>query len=209
MNADRQIRNGQTPYGRVVTLTFLSPRLQVKSFTEPLAQYLKAETGASVALVRFTDATHSTNFDRRQPLNPLVNGNARLLEQLTPNDAGFHIINLGVSHESHRPGWIALLIDQLRHRFDYILIEAVTEDLEAAWLPEFTGYRLYVRPFFETMMFIILIYSNRRIKLRNLNNKARLNSNRRSASAKENSWMVMTRSSSMWPVPWRCSSAVV
>jgi NTE family protein len=150
MNRERSIRTLETPQGRVITLTFISRRLPAPAFAEPLAQCLHAETGASVALVRLTDNGSSASLNGSPPVNLAFDGSFQLLPQLPPKEAGVCLANLKIGDQLHPPGWIALLLEQLRRRFDYVLIEAVTEDLTASLLFEFLlrsdlGY-LFIRP---------------------------------------------------------------
>jgi NTE family protein len=149
MNMERSIRNGRMPEGRVVTLTFLSSRSPASSFTEPLAEYLHTETGSTVLLLRLTDAASPAKPAEKPSASLTFDGSYRQLPDLLPTDAGFHLFNLRIGHESYRPGWIESLLEELRSRFDYILIEAVSEELTASWLFEFllhsdTGY-MFVR----------------------------------------------------------------
>src|ERR1700722_19410220 len=145
MNVERSIRNAGTPVGRVVTFTFLSGRSPASSFTEPVAQYLHTETGSTVLLIRLMDAANPVKSGEKPSVNMTFDGGYRQLPELLPTDAGFHLFNLRINHESYRSGWIESLLEEFRGRFDYILIEAVSEELTASWLFEFllhsdTGY---------------------------------------------------------------------
>ena len=149
MNVERSIRGLETPHGRVVTLTFLSRHLPAPSFTRLLAQCLRAETGAAVALVRLRDPGDSVKLTGRTPVTLTLDGSLQIPPQLPLTDDGFCLVNLDISNELHPPGWIASLLDQLRRRFHYVLIEAVAEELSAPTLFEFllhsdVGY-LFVR----------------------------------------------------------------
>ena len=137
MNVERSVRDTGTPVGRVDTLTFISRHLPASSFTEPLAQYLHAETGSTVLLLRLSDAAAPDKPTEKPSVDLTFGGDNRQLPQLLPTDAGFHLFNLKISHDSYHPGWIESLLEELRHRFDYILIEAVPEELSAATLFEF------------------------------------------------------------------------
>jgi NTE family protein len=133
------------PAGRVATLTFLSHQLPAYSFTEPLAQNLHDETGLKVLLIRLSDAANPAKLTEKPSATMTFDGSPPQLPQSLPTDTGFHLLNLRISNESYRPGWVESLLEDLRSRFDYILIEAASEELTAAWLFEFllhsdTGY---------------------------------------------------------------------
>jgi NTE family protein len=150
MNVERPIRDSEISQGRVVTLTFLSRHVPVSLFTEPLAQCLHAETGTPVALVRFADNGELAGFDGRPKVNLTLDGSLQLPSQLPPAGNGFCLFDLEIADELHPPGWIASLLEQLRRRFDYVLIEAAAEKLPVPSLFEFLlhsdlGY-LFVRP---------------------------------------------------------------
>ena len=147
MKVEQAIRDAGV--GEVVTLTFLSKYLSPSPFTEPLAQYLHAETGLKVLLIRLTNVANPAEPSEKSPVDLTSNGNYRQLPQLLPADGGFHLCTLKISDESYHPGWVEPLLEQLRHRFDYVLVEAVSEELPAAVLFEFllhsdTGY-MFVR----------------------------------------------------------------
>jgi NTE family protein len=147
MNVERSIRNAGASQGRVVSLTFLSRRLPASSISEPLAQSLHSETGASVVLVRLANAGNLVDLNERPFSNLAYPGRNRQLPPLAPTDAGFYLFNVGISNESLQDGWVESLLDQLRRRFDYVLIEMVTEELTAPMLFQFllhsdTGYML-------------------------------------------------------------------
>ena len=150
MNVERSIRDLETSHGRVVTLAFLSRQLPAASFTKPLSQYLCTQTGAKVALVRFTPSGTPAVLNEPPQINLSVEVGRSLPSQLPQKNTGPQLINLRIENESYNSGWILSLLEQLRSRFDYILIEAVTEDLPAPLLFDFllhsnTNY-LFVRP---------------------------------------------------------------
>ena len=150
MNMEWPIRGVETPHGRVVTLTFLSRCLSASFFTEPVARYLHAETGAPVALIRLTDDSKPQNSSGRKLLNFTLNDGFQLPPQLPLMDAGFCLVNLKIGNDSLPAGWIASLLEQLQRRFHYVLIEALAEELTAPSLFEFLlrsdlGY-LFVQP---------------------------------------------------------------
>jgi len=137
VNVVRAIRGLETPQGRTVTLVFLSRRLPAALLSEQLAQNLHAETGAPVALVRLSADGNHSGGNGQAAANFTLDGNYQLPLLSTPSADGFSLINLAMAEASHPPGWIAALLEQLRHRFHYVLIEAVAEELPAPSLFEF------------------------------------------------------------------------
>lgn len=135
MNVKQPIRDVEASEGQVVTLTFLSKCLPASSFTEPLAQYVYEETGQKVALLRLTDAANPARPSEKPSVNLTFNGSCERLPELLPTATS--LINLRISSESCHPEWVDSLLEDLRRRFDYILIEAVAEELSASWLFEF------------------------------------------------------------------------
>jgi len=171
MYVERPIRSLEASHGRVATLAFLSRRLPASSFTEPLAQSLRIQTGTTVALVRLIDASLPANLHERPSVDLTLDGSCQLVPQLPPMDAGIQLIHLKICHESYPPGQIASLLEQLRRRFDYILIEAVTEELPAAPLFEFLlhsdkGY-LFLRAANDDVYHLDLLFRELRPKLGN------------------------------------------
>ena len=169
MYVERPIRSLESSHGRVATLAFLSRHLPASSFTEPLAQSLRIQTGTTVALVRLIDASVPANLNGRPSVDLTLDGNYQLVPQLPPTDAGVQRIHLKICHESYPHGQIASLLEQLRQRFDYVLIEAVTDELPAAPLFEFllrsdTGY-LFVRAANDDVYHLDLLVRELRPKL--------------------------------------------
>jgi NTE family protein len=134
MNVERSIRDLETSHGRVVSLAFLSRDLPAASFTRPLSQYLRTQTGAKIALVRFTPAGNPVVENDPLPVNLTVDMDRPPALPMSSEDAGAHLVNVNIGNESYPPGWTTSLLEQLRKRFEYVLIEAVTEDLPAPLL---------------------------------------------------------------------------
>jgi NTE family protein len=150
MNLERPMQGLEAPPRRVVTLAFLSKRLPSALLGEQVAQVLRDETGASVALVRLARTNNLTDTTIRRTIDLMLGDGLQLPAQLTRTDNGFYFINLGVRDELCPPEWIASLLEQLRRRFRYTLIEAVSEELPAPSLFEFllrsdSGY-LFIQP---------------------------------------------------------------
>jgi hypothetical protein len=149
MNVERSTRVLETPRGRVATLAFLSRDLSAPCFSEPLARCLHNLTGASVVLVRFADADNSTTLNTRLPGDGDFGDGFKLPSKLPQNKDVFHRVNMGTCCDLHPPDWIAAILNQLRLRFRYVLIEVVSAEWPAPSLFEFLlrpdlGY-LFVR----------------------------------------------------------------
>lgn len=171
MNVERSIGGRRASQGRVVTLTFLSRQISAPLFTEPLAQYLQAETGTSVALIRLTDVENPVQFNGRPEVNSIFDGSHEAMPQMFPTDAGFYFVNLAVNGGPYPVGLVGSWLEKLRHQFDYVLIEAVTEELSAASLFEFllssdVGY-MFVRPSNEDVYHLDLLMRELRPQLTN------------------------------------------
>ncbi len=150
MNLETTVRKSGTPPGRVVTMAFLSDRLPVELLGEKVGWSLCAETGASVALVRLTQTGSLATTKLRQPPNLVLDGSLQLPPELPRTDAGFCLLNLGINGELPPPERIASLVEQLRARFHYVLVEAVADELMTPALFEFlqhsdSGY-LFLQP---------------------------------------------------------------
>lgn len=142
MNAELPIRDEVTSYGRMVTLAFLSPVLPASFLSETLAQYLYAETGTMVLLVRLNDTNNTAHSRPPSPASPAFSGET---PQPWSTNAGFYLLNLDVGEDSFSSGRVLTLLQDLRRHFDYVLVEAVTGELPAWPLFEFllrsdTGY---------------------------------------------------------------------
>jgi NTE family protein len=162
MNAERPISNLETAPGRVVTAAFLSQRLPAPLLSGQVAQSLHEETGASVMLVRLVPVHSTASEHARLKSGLLLDDDLRLPALLPPSDAGFHVLNLRLGDELMPGGWIRTLLEQLRRRFQYTLIEAVGDDLPPTALFEFllrsdSGY-LFIRPVNEDVYQLNLLH---------------------------------------------------
>src|SRR5258706_3037779 len=173
MNLETTVRKSGTPPGRVVTMAFLSDRLPVELLGEKVGWSLCAETGASVALVRLTQTGSLATTKLRQPPNLVLDGSLQLPPELPRTDAGFCLLNLGINGELPPPERIASLVEQLRARFHYVLVEAVADELMTPALFEFlqhsdSGY-LFLQPVNEDVYHLDLLLRELRPRLDNRN----------------------------------------
>jgi NTE family protein len=135
MNLGRSIQNLETG-SRIVTLAFLSQRVPSALIGEQIARSLAAETDSAVVLVRLTrPLSGDTTTIRKSILH--FSGEFPLPNEIPLTDAGFYILKIGENGELYQPERIASLVDQLRKRFRYVLIEAVADNLFAPSLFEF------------------------------------------------------------------------
>jgi NTE family protein len=137
VNVARAIRDFETSHGRTITLVFLSRRLPAWLLTGQLAQCLHQETGAPVALVRLTTDGNRPSRNGQPALNVTLDGSFQLPEFSPPAADGFSLFNVPITEELQPPGWFGALLEQLRRRFHYVLIEAVAEEVPAPSLFEF------------------------------------------------------------------------
>src|SRR5271154_5942533 len=135
MNLERPIRDLATA-SRVVTLAFLSQKLPSPLVGEQIARALSAESDSSVALIRLTrPLSGDTTTIRRNMIG--LSGEFPLPNEISRTDAGHYFLKIGDNGELYQPERIASLIEQLRKRFRYVLVEAVADDIFAPSLFEF------------------------------------------------------------------------
>ena len=118
----------ETPSSRVITLAFLSPILPAQLLGRQVARALSAETDEPVALVHLTrPPTGDTTTIRRGAVG--LSGEFPLPDEISSVEDGYHYINLGENGELYQPEWIPSLVEQLRRRFRFVLIEAVADEI--------------------------------------------------------------------------------
>ena len=95
MNLEQPIQGLEAPPRRVVALAFLSQRLPAALLGEQVAQLIRDESGASVALVRLTRTNNLTDTTIRQTIDFTLEDGLQLPSQLPRTDNG-------LSHQSGR-----------------------------------------------------------------------------------------------------------
>jgi NTE family protein len=116
------------PKSRVVTLAFMSPALPASLLGRQIARALTAETAEPVALIQLTrPATGDTTTIRRGATG--LGGEFPLPAEIPASEDGYYFLSLGENGELYQPDWIPSLIDQLRGRFRYVLIQAVADEV--------------------------------------------------------------------------------
>jgi NTE family protein len=120
------------PSNQVVTLVFLSEQIPAALVSHQMARLLHRETGGSVVLVRFApyDQLVSTGG-----CNLSLNGEFRMAAQMADADPAFELLTVGVKTEPS-PSSVASLLDELRRRFRYVLLEAPANHRDQPWVFE-------------------------------------------------------------------------
>ncbi|HTV39506.1 MAG TPA: patatin-like phospholipase family protein [Candidatus Sulfotelmatobacter sp.] len=121
------MRSETTP-SRVVTLAFLSRDLPAQILGRQIARALSAETNEPVALVHLTrPPSGDTTTIRRGAAG--LSGEFPLPTEMPGAEDGYHYLSLGENGELYQPEWIPSLVEQLRRRYSYVLIEAVADEI--------------------------------------------------------------------------------
>jgi NTE family protein len=127
MNLERPTRISAAK-SRVITLAFLSPTLPASLLGRQIARTLAAETSEPVVLVQLTrPASGDTTTIRRGASG--LSGEFPLPAEIPGGDDGYHFVSLGENGELYQPDWIPSLVEQLRRRFRYVLIQGVADEV--------------------------------------------------------------------------------
>jgi len=127
MDLERPTRMA-TAKSRVITLAFLSPALPAALLGRQIARTLAAETAEPVALVQLTrPASGDTTTIRRGASG--LSGEFPLPAEIPGGEDGYYYVSLGENGEMYQPEWIPSLVEQLRRRFRYVLIQAVADEV--------------------------------------------------------------------------------
>src|SRR6185369_5505289 len=129
MNLEQPIRDLTSTASRVATLAFLSQRLPATMMGAEIARSLAAETDAAIALIRLVRPTTGDTTTFRHAVDFVPSGAFPLPNEIPRTDAGYYFLTIGDNGELYRPEWIASLVEQLRKRFRYVLIESVADQL--------------------------------------------------------------------------------
>jgi NTE family protein len=127
MNLERPIRISAAE-SRVITLAFLSPALPAPLLGGRIARALAAETDEPVVLVQLTrPASGDTTTIRRGASG--LSGEFPLPAEIPNGEDGYYFLSVGENGEMYQPEWIPSLVEQLRRRFRYVLIQAVADEM--------------------------------------------------------------------------------
>ncbi|MGH7980245.1 MAG: hypothetical protein ACREE6_12800, partial [Limisphaerales bacterium] len=148
MNLERTIRISPAE-SRVITLAFLSRSLPAALLGKRIARALAAETDQPVALIRLARPTSGDTTTIRRNGAADLSGEFPLPAEIPNGEDGYYHLSVGENGELYQPEWIPSLVEQLRRRFRYVLIEAVADDVFGPSLVELlqksnSGY-LFVR----------------------------------------------------------------
>jgi NTE family protein len=113
---------------RVVTLAFMSPALPAALLGQQIARALTAETSEPVALIQLSrPASGDTTTIRRGASG--LSGEFPLPAEIPGGEDGYSFLSLGENGELYQPDWIPSLIEQLRRRFRYVLIQVIADEV--------------------------------------------------------------------------------
>ena len=120
--------------GRIVAAFSFSRNLPNKFIVENIAQSLFAETAESVLLLRMVSANDVSNYPA---LDDLIGADFRLRESLPKANGSVARLSLKITGTAREAEHVAALLSNLSRHFDYVLVEADTENISLAPLLEF------------------------------------------------------------------------
>jgi NTE family protein len=121
--------------GRVIAAFSFSRNLPNKWIVEKLAQALFTETGESVLLLQIVSARDNLTVCRT--LDDVIDGDFHFRESLPKPNGSFARLSLKITGSSREAEDVAPLLSNLSRHFDYVLVEADTENISLAPLLEF------------------------------------------------------------------------
>src|SRR3569833_1534814 len=121
--------------GRVIAAFSFSRNLPNKWIVEKLAQALHAETGESVLLLRMVSTRDNLSVCRT--LDDVIDGDFHFRESLPKPEGSFARLSLKITGGSREAAHVAPLLSNLSRHFDYVLVEAATENISLPPLLEF------------------------------------------------------------------------
>jgi NTE family protein len=122
---------------QIVTLGFLSKQLPSARISENLAKSLRADTGASVVLLRLEGCENQTcfagSFEDQTTVVDWACSESVLQDQFRPGtlfktEAGFELLTLSLSSRRTSLESISSFLSQLSRHFHYVLIEVLAEE---------------------------------------------------------------------------------
>jgi len=162
----------EPPLRQVFTLAFLSEHLPDALISDQLARSLRAETEASVVLVRLESQDGpGTMNDGAQP-GIFLNGEFHLPPQLRDIDTGFHSLTLLCDRsQPPTPSGMDSMLSQLTRHFRYVLIQTRVDERPAAWFFELLlrsnlAY-LFLKPASKDVYQLDLVMQEARARCRN------------------------------------------
>jgi NTE family protein len=122
--------------GRIVTAFSLSRALPNNLIVEKLAQSLFAETAESVLLLRIVSARQNP-LKACPGLDEIIDSDFRFRQCLPKANGSVARLTLKIAGTSREARHVAPLLSNLSRHFDYVVVEADTEDISLAPLREF------------------------------------------------------------------------
>ena len=121
--------------GRIIAAFSVSRNLPNKLIVEKLAQSLFAETAESVLLLQIVSAKQN-GYDCRA-LDAIIDDDFHFRESLPKANGSVARLSLKITGSAREAEHVAPLLSNLSRHFDYVLVEADTENISLAPLLEF------------------------------------------------------------------------
>ncbi len=121
--------------GRIIAAFSLSKSLPNKLIVEKLAQSLFAETAESVLLLQIVSSKRNGHDCRA--LDAIIDGDFHVRENLPKANGSVARLSLKITGTAREAEHVAPLLSNLSRHFDYVLVEADTENISLAPLLEF------------------------------------------------------------------------
>jgi NTE family protein len=121
--------------GRIIAAFSFSRNLPNKLIVEKLAQSLFAETAESVLLLRIISAKEAPNACGT--LDGIIDGDFHFRQSLPKANGSVARLSLKITGSAREAEHVAPLLSNLSRHFDYVLVEADTENISLAPLLEF------------------------------------------------------------------------
>ena len=135
-NAEAQFAETTVTHsGRIIAAFSLSRNLPNNLIVEKLAQSLFAETAESVLLLKIVSVKQTANGDRA--LDQIIDGDFHVRENLPKTNGSVARLSLKITGSSREAQNVAPLLSNLSRHFDYVLVEADTENVSLSPLLEF------------------------------------------------------------------------
>ena len=121
--------------GRIIAAFSVSRSLPNKLIVEKLAQSLFAETAESVLLLQIISSKQ--NGPDCRSLDDIIDGDFHVREHLPKANGSVARLSLKITGSAREAEHVAPLLSNLSRHFDYVLVEADTENISLAPLLEF------------------------------------------------------------------------
>jgi NTE family protein len=126
-----------THSARIIAAFSLSRNLPNQLIVEKLAQSLFAETAESVLLLKIVSATQNASNTHCRALDQIIDSDFHFRESLPKANGSVARLSLKIAGSSREAQNVAPLLSNLSRHFDYVLVEADTENISLPPLLEF------------------------------------------------------------------------